>query len=67
MGAAMRLDPPMLTHGPLTDRVYVVTHGKVEPHPTIEGRTMVTATVKYDVTDQFVALVDELSSASREL
>jgi hypothetical protein len=52
----MKLNPPMLTEGPLSGRVYVVTHGKVEPHPTEEGRTMVTASVKYDVTEQFEVL-----------
>ena len=51
-----KLDPPMLTEGPLTGAVFVVTHGKVSPHPTIEGATMVEASVKYDVTDQFDAL-----------
>lgn len=58
-GNAMRLDPPMLTRGPLSGAIYVVTHGKIEPHPTIPGRTMVIASVKYDVTDQFQALMDE--------
>jgi hypothetical protein len=53
----MKLDPPLLTEGPLSGRVYVVTHGKVEPHPTREGESMVTASVKYDVTEQFNALV----------
>lgn len=52
----MKFDPPLLTEGPLSGRVYVVTHGKIEPHPTFEGQTMVTASVKYDVTEQFEAL-----------
>jgi hypothetical protein len=52
----MKLDPPLLTEGPLSGRVYVVTHGKVEPHPTREGESMVIASVKYDVTEQFNAL-----------
>ena len=55
----MKLEPPILTRGPLSDHVYVVTHGKVEPHPTEKGKTMVIASVKYDVTDQFMALDDE--------
>lgn len=55
----MKLDPPMLTRGPLTNKMYVVTHGKVEPHPTRPGQTMVTASVKYDVSDQFVALAED--------
>jgi hypothetical protein len=52
----MKLDPPMLTRGELSGRVYVITHGKVEPHPTKPGLTMVIASVKYDVTDQFHVL-----------
>ena len=55
----MRFVPPLLTEGPLTGKVYVVTHGKTEPHPTIAGETMVIASVKYDVTDQFDALADK--------
>lgn len=51
-----KLDPPLLTEGPLSGRVYVVTHGKVGPHPTRDGETIVTAFSKYDVTDQFEAL-----------
>lgn len=51
-----KLDPPLLTEGPVSGRVYVVTHGKVEPHPRIEGQTIVTASRKYDVTEQFDAL-----------
>lgn len=55
-GSRMKLDPPMLTEGPLSGNVYVVTHGKVKSHPTEDGKTMVIASVKYDVTDQFQAL-----------
>lgn len=55
----MKLDPPMLSRGGLSGRVYVITHGKVEPHPTKPDKTMVTASVKYDITDQFEALVEE--------
>lgn len=58
----MKLDPPRLTVGPFSDAVFVVTHGKVEPHPTIPDRMMVTATVKYDVTEQFTALASERSA-----
>lgn len=63
-----KLDPPMLTIGPLSGSVFVVTHGKVEPHPTRPDQTMVTASVKYDVTDQFDALVAQRAEAvaSRE-
>ena len=59
MKHAMKLDPPLLTRGPLTGKVYVVTHGKVLPHPTRDGQTIVEASRKYDVSDQFMALVDE--------
>lgn len=62
----MKLDPPMLTIGPLSGQVFVVTHGKVVPHPTLPGRMMVTASVKYDVTDQFDALVAERSRVEEE-
>ncbi len=53
----MKFDPPLLTVGPLSGKVYVVTHGKRYPHPTIEGETIIEASIKYDVTDQFDALV----------
>ena len=56
----MKLDPPVLTIGPLSGRVYVVTHGKVEPHPTREGEQMLTASKKYDVTDQFEEVAKSL-------
>jgi hypothetical protein len=55
----MKFEPPILSRGPISGRVYVITHGKIEPHPTGPGQTMVTASVKYDVTDQFNALLDE--------
>jgi hypothetical protein len=51
----MKFDPPLLTTGPLSGKVYVVTHGK-----HLDGG-VVQASVKYDVTDQFEAL-----AASRE-
>jgi hypothetical protein len=47
---ARRLDPPLLTEGPLSGAVFVVTVGKV-----LDGG-MVESTTKYDVTDQFDAL-----------
>jgi len=56
----MKLEPPALTVGPLTGSIFVVTYGKVEQHPTLPDRTMVTASKKYDVTNQFFAIVDEL-------
>jgi hypothetical protein len=51
-----KLDPPLLTRGPVSGRVYVVTHGKVTGEGD-EGRQRVEASVKFDVTDQFDALV----------
>jgi hypothetical protein len=56
----VKFDPPILSRGGLSGRVYVITHGKVEPHPNPEyaarGESMVTASRKYDVTEQFDAL-----------
>lgn len=57
----MKFDPPLLTEGGLSGRIYVVTHGKIEPHPTIEGETMIIASVKYDITENFEALVAKRS------
>lgn len=54
----MKFDPPLLTRGPLSGNVYVVTHGKVEPHPTQGGETIVVASIKYDVSNQVRALRD---------
>lgn len=55
----MKFDPPLLNEGPLSGAVFVVTHGKVHPHPTREGETMIEASVKYDVTEQFEALAEK--------
>lgn len=62
----MKFDPPLLTEGPLSGKVFVVTHGKVEPHPTREGETMITASVKYDVTEQFEVLAANRASSGSE-
>jgi hypothetical protein len=51
---SMKLEPPRLTIGPLTGRVYVITHGKILGEK--EGREQIEASVKYDVTDQIQAL-----------
>jgi hypothetical protein len=57
----MKLDPPRLTRGPLSGKVFVVTHGKIvgvsteAPHHEI-----INASVKYDVTEQFDSLVAQL-------
>lgn len=53
----MKFDPPLLTEGPLSGAVFIVTHGKVLPHPTREGETIIEASVKYDITDQFESMV----------
>lgn len=52
----MKFDPPILSRGGLTGRIYVITHGKVLPHPTRAGETLIEASKKYDVTDQYEAL-----------
>lgn len=54
----MKFDPPILSRGGLSGRIYVITHGKIEPHPTKPEQTLITASKKYDVTDQFEALTD---------
>lgn len=54
----MKFDPPLLTEGPLTGKVYVVTHGMMS-----EGG-MVIASRKYDVTEQFEALVFKRQEAA---
>ena len=51
----MKFDPPILTRGPLSGRVYIVTHGKVLD----AEKGHIEASRKYDVTDQFEALVKE--------
>lgn len=53
----MKFDPPQLRRGPLSGRVYVVTHGKEIDLPN--GEKGINASRKYDVTDQFDALVAE--------
>jgi hypothetical protein len=47
---ARRLDPPLLTEGPVSDKVFVVTVGR-----QLENGVVV-STTKYDVTDQFKAM-----------
>ena len=61
----MRFDPPRLTRGPLSGKVYVITHGFEEPHPSGQG-TILTASKKYDVTDQFEALARVPVQSSRK-
>jgi hypothetical protein len=63
----MKFNPPILTRGPLSGSIYVVTHGKVLPHPDGE-HTIIEASVKYDVTEQYNALkaVDESTEADRQ-
>jgi hypothetical protein len=53
-----RLDPPLLSEGPLSGRVYVVTHGSVEFGSDENGRALITASKKYDITDQFDQLAE---------
>jgi hypothetical protein len=54
----VKLDPPLLTRGPLSGRIYVVTHGKV-----LEGG-IVESSVKYDVTEQYESLKAEDANAA---
>jgi len=51
----VKFDLPFLTRGPLSDRVFVVTHGKILGHDD-EGYPQIESSIKYDVTDQFNAL-----------
>jgi hypothetical protein len=52
-----KLDPPRLSVGALSGRVYVTTHGKIIGEK--DGRELIQSTVKYDVTEQFDALSRE--------
>jgi hypothetical protein len=52
----MRFNPPKLMRSSMTGAVYVVTHGTEEPHPSGDGSTIVTASAKHDVTEQFQEL-----------
>jgi hypothetical protein len=54
----MKLDPPRLSIGGLSGRVYVTTHGQIVGHEG--GRELIQSEVKYDVTEQFYALADDL-------
>jgi hypothetical protein len=53
-GRSRRFDPPRLTFGPLSGRVYIVSHGKDLGDGNVE------ATKKYDITNQFEALARNL-------
>lgn len=57
----MKFDPPMLTRGPLSNAIYVVTHGKIDGE-TQDGHQRILATRKYDVTEQFESLRRETLS-----
>ena len=50
---------PLLVRGPLSDRVYVVTRYRVTGGGAVEALT------KYDVTDQFRALVADEGRSER--
>jgi hypothetical protein len=49
-------DPPRLVRGGLSGRVYVVTRGKILGHDE-DGRELIEASKKFDVSEQFDALV----------
>jgi hypothetical protein len=53
---ARTFKPPRLTVGPLSGAVFVVTVGRIFGHDD-EGHELIEATTKYDVTDQFDAIV----------
>lgn len=54
----MKFEPPRLTRGPISGRIFVVTHGKILGYSD-EGRERIEASRKYDVTEQFDALKNE--------
>ncbi len=60
----MKLDPPRLSVGGLSGRVYVTTHGKIIGE--MDGRELIESSVKYDVTDQFDALAAERAVSDQE-
>lgn len=53
----MKFNPPRLSVGGLSGRVYVTTHGKIVGEK--DGRELIESTIKYDVTDQFEALAEQ--------
>lgn len=57
-----KLDPPRLSVGGLSGRVYVTTHGKIIGRR--DGRELIESSVKYDVTEQFDTLAAERCGAS---
>lgn len=59
-----KFDPPRLSIGGLSGRVFVTTHGKILGHDE-QGRELIESSVKYDVTDQFHALA-ALTCMTRE-
>lgn len=58
-----KFDPPRLSVGGLSGRVYVTTHGRIIGEQ--DGRELIESSVKYDVTEQFDALASE-RAARRE-
>lgn len=53
-----KLDPPRLSRGGLTGRIFVTTHGKILGHDA-QGRELIESSVKYDVTEQFYAIASD--------
>jgi hypothetical protein len=49
--------PPRLLYSELTGTVYVITRYTERPHPTKKGRGIVVASVKHDVTADFLDVV----------
>lgn len=58
----MKLIPPRLHLGPLSGSVYIITHGKIIEPATESKGELIEATVKYDVTDQFIALKNQIEA-----
>lgn len=56
-----KFDPPRLTKGPLSGSIFVVTHGVIRGHDE-QGREIIDASKKYDITDQFKTLLEEHKS-----
>lgn len=57
-GRPHTLKPPRLTVGPVSGAVYVVTVGRILGHDGA-GRETIEAATKYDVSDQFAAIITQ--------
>lgn len=55
-----RKTPILLRRGGLTGRIYALTRYTEKPHPTLPDRTLIDASEKWDVTEDFQRLVLDL-------